>query len=187
MLKFLLLKFYFKLSDRGLIERTMTDMLFKYFLGYNPEEIKLIDSSLLTVFRRERLIDNDENLMDKLIEKTVELALEKGLIEVKNKIIVDSTHTNAMFSHISPRVELIRQAINLRKSVYKIDETMHDKMPKKRESTGLLEDQIEYTKELLNLLTEDGRFEKLPNIKEQMDYLKETMEDTEIELEYSKD
>ena len=125
--------------------------------------------------------------MDKLIEKTVELALEKGLIEVKNKIIVDSTHTNAMFSHISPREELIRQAKNLRKSVYKIDETMYDKMPKKRETTGLLEDQIEYTKELLNLLIDDGRFEKLPNIKEQMDYLKETMEDTEIELEYSKD
>lgn len=187
MFKFLLLKSYFKLSDRGLIERTMTDMLFKYFLGYNPEETKLIDSSLLTVFRRERLIDNDENLMDKLIEKTVELALEKGLIEVKNKIIVDATHTNAMFSHISPREELIRQAKNLRKVVYKIDETMHDKMPKKREATGLLEDQIEYTKELLNLLTDDGRFEKLPNIKEQMDYLKETMEDTEIELEYSKD
>lgn len=187
MFKFLLLKSYFKLSDRGLIERTMTDMLFKYFLGYNPEETKLIDSSLLTVFRRERLIDNDENLMDKLIEKTVELSLEKGLIDVKNKIIVDSTHTNAMFSHISPREELIRQAKNLRKAVYKIDETMHDKMPKKRESTGLLEDQIQYTKELLNLLTDDGRFEKLPNIKEQMDYLKETMEDTEIELEYSKD
>ena len=64
MFKYLLLKSYFKLSDRGLVERTMTDMLFKYFLGYNPEETKLIDSSLLTVFRRERLIDNDENLMD---------------------------------------------------------------------------------------------------------------------------
>lgn len=125
--------------------------------------------------------------MDRLIEKTVQLALEKGLIEVKNKIIVDSTHTNAMYSHISPREELIRQAKNLRKAVYKIDETMHDKMPKKRESTGLLEDQIEYTKELLNVLKEDGRFEKLPNIKEQMEFLNETMEDTEIELEYSKD
>lgn len=187
MFKYLLLKSYFKLSDRGLIERTMTDMLFKYFLGYEPEETQLIDPSLLTVFRRERLIDNDENLMDKLIEKTVELALEKGLIEVKNKIIVDSTHTNAMFSHISPREELIRQAKNLRKSVYKIDESMHDKMPKKRESSGLLEDQIKYTKELLDVLKDDGRFEKLPGIKEQIDYLEETMNDTEIELEYSKD
>ena len=187
MFKYLLLKSYFKLSDRGLIERTMTDMLFKYFLGYDPEETKLIDPSLLTVFRRERLVDNDTNLMDRLIEKTVELALEKGLIEVKNKIIVDSTHTNAMYSHISPREELIRQAKNLRKSVYKIDESMHDKMPKKRESSGLLEDQIKYTKDLLEVLKEDGRFEKLPGIKEQIDYLRETMEDTEIELEYSKD
>ena len=187
MFKYLLLKSYFKLSDRGLIERTKTDMLFKYFLGYSPEETKLINPSLLTVFRRERLVDEDENLMDKLIEKTVQLALEKGLIEVQNKIIVDSTHTNAMFSHISPREELIRQAKNLRKSVYKIDESIHEKMPKKREASGLLEDQIEYSKELLNVLKEDGRFEKLPNIKEQMEYLKETLEDTEIELEYSKD
>lgn len=187
MFKYLLLKSYFKLSDRGLVERTETDLLFKYFLGYEPEETKLINPSLLTVFRRERLKDEAENLMDKLINKTVEIALEKGLIEVKNKIIVDSTHTNAMFRHISPREELIRQAKELRKSVYKIDETMHDKMPKKREVSGLLEDQIEYTKELLKLVEDDGRYTKLPGIKEQIDYLKETMKDTEIELEYSKD
>lgn len=187
MFKYLLLKSYFKLSDRGLVERTETDLLFKYFLGYDPEETKLINPSLLTVFRRERLKDEEENLMDKLINKTVEIALEKGLIEVKNKIIVDSTHTNAMFHHISPREELIRQAKELRKSIYKIDESMHDKMPKKRESSGLLEDQIEYTKELLKLIKDDGRFESLPGIKEQINYLEETMNDTEIELEYSKD
>ena len=187
MFKYLLLKSYFKLSDRGLVERTETDLLFKYFLRYAPEETKLINPSLLTVFRRERLKDEEENLMDKLINKTVEIALEKGLIEVKNKIIVDSTHTNAMFHHISPREELIRQAKELRKSVYKIDESMHEKMPKKKEATGLLEDQIEYTKELLKLLKEDGRFTALPGIKEQIDYLEETMNDTEIELEYSKD
>ena len=185
--KYLLLKSYFKLSDRGLVERTETDLLFKYFLGYDPEETKLINPSLLTVFRRERLKNEEDNLMDKLINKTVEIALEKGLIDVKNKIIVDSTHTNAMFRHISPREELIRQAKELRKSVYKIDESMHNKMPKKRETTGLLEDQIEYTKELLKVVKYDGRFTTLPGIKEQIDYLEETMNDTEIELEYSKD
>ena len=187
MFKYLLLKSYFKLSDRGLVERTQTDLLFKYFLEYNPEETKLINPSLLTVFRRERLKDEEENLMDKLINKTVEIALEKGLIEVKNKIIVDSTHTNAMFHHISPREELIKQAKELRKSIYKIDESMHNKMPKKREASGLLEDQIEYTKELLKIVKDDGRFTVLPGIKEQVDYLEETMNDTEIELEYSKD
>ena len=187
MFKYLLLKTYHKLSDRGLIERTKTDLLFKYFLGYDPEETKLIDASLLTVFRRERLKDNDENLMDQLIAKTVEIAIEKGLIEAKNKLIVDSTHTNAMYSHISPREELIRQAKELRKSVYKIDETMHEKMPKKREATGLLEDQIEYTKELLKIIKKEERFLKLPAIKEQIDLLEETMMDTEYEIEYSKD
>jgi IS5 family transposase len=193
MFKFLLLKQYFKLSDRGLIERTGTDMLFKYFLGYLPEDVELIDPSLLTVFRRERLsnseneIETSTNLMDKLIAKTVEIALEEGVIEVKNKLIQDSTHTNARFQHISPREELIRQAKLLRKAIYKIDETMHDKMPKKRESTGLLEDQIEYTKELLKIIRDDARFTTLPAIYEQINMLEETMSDTEYEIEYSKD
>ena len=193
MFKYLLLKNYYKLSDRDLIARTKTDMLFKYFLDYSPEEINLIDPSLLTVFRRERLSnkENEEetstNLMDKLISKTVEIALEEGLIKVKNKIIQDSTHTNAMYQHISPREELIKQAKELRKSIYKIDETMHDKMPKKRESTGLLEDQIKYTKELLDLVKDDARFTTIPAINEKINMLEETMNDTEYEIEYSKD
>ena len=45
MFKYLLLKSYFKLSDRGLVERAETDFLFKYFLGYAPEETKLINQS----------------------------------------------------------------------------------------------------------------------------------------------
>lgn len=49
MFKYLLLKSYFKLSDRDLIERTQTDLLFKYFLGYWLEETKLINPSLLKV------------------------------------------------------------------------------------------------------------------------------------------
>lgn len=193
MFKYLLLKNYYKLSDRDLIERTRTDMLFKYFLDYSPEEVNLIDPSLLTVFRRERLSnkENEEetstNLMDKLIAKTVEIAIKEGIITSKNKLIQDSTHTNAMYQHISPREELIKQAKELRKSVYKIDETMHDKMPKKKESTGLLEDQIKYTKELLDLLKDDERFTTIPNIKEKINLLEETVNDTEYEIEYSKD
>ena len=81
MFRYLLLKNYYKLSDRNLIARTKTDILFKCFLDYLPEEVNLIDPSLLTVFRRERLSskENEEetstNLMDKLISKTVEIAL----------------------------------------------------------------------------------------------------------------
>lgn len=193
MFKYLLLKNYYKLSDRDLIARTKTNMLFKYFLDYLPKDVNLIDPSLLTGFKRERLSnkDNEEktstNLIDILIAKTVEIALEEGVIEVKNKIIQDSTHTNAIYQHISPREELIRQAKGLRKLIYKIDETMHEKCLKKRENTGLLEDQIGYTKELLNLVKEDARFTTTPSISEKINMLEETINDTEYELEYSKD
>lgn len=68
---------------------------------------------------------------------------------------------------------LIRQAKSLRKLVYNTDETMKEKMPKKREASGLLEDQIAYTKELLELVKEDERFTTVPAIKEQIDYLEE--------------
>ena len=60
-------------------------------------------------------------------------------------------------------------------------------MPKKREASGLLEDQIAYTKELLELVKEDERFTTVPAIKEQVDYLEEIINDTENEIEYSKD
>ena len=100
------------------------------------------------MFRRERLVefvedengkkvpkdDKTEDLMDLLINKTVELALENGVISAKNKLIMDSTHSNSLYSHISPREMLIRQAKSLRKLVYNTDETMKEKMPKKKRS-----------------------------------------------------
>lgn len=183
MFKYLLLKSYFKLSDNGLIERTMPDMLFKYFLEYDPREKKLIDPSLLTKFRHEVLIASDESLIDKLIEQTVKLALEKGIIEAKNKIVINTT--NKMFKNVSLKDQLIKQTNNLTKIIHKIDATIPEKIPKINETSNSLQDQIDYTKELLDLLTEDGIFENIPPIKEQINYLQETMED--IELKYSKD
>ena len=55
------------------------------------------------------------------------------------------------------------------------------------ENTGLLEDQIEYTKKLLDLLKKDKRFTTIPNINEKINMLEETVGDTEYEIEYSKD
>lgn len=43
MFKYLLLKSYYKISDRELIRRTKTDLEFKYFLEYEAEETKFID------------------------------------------------------------------------------------------------------------------------------------------------
>ena len=198
MFKYLILKSYYKISDRELVRRTKTDMEFKYFLDYDVEELNFIDPSLLTKFRRERIKTEDtaNNLLDKLLKKTVELALESGIIKNKVKVILDSTHTMARYGKLSPREELIRQARNLRKSVYAIDESLKAKMPAKREASGILEDMNQYVDELLEVVKKEEILTKIGGIREQIDYLEETNEDIKealstankkIPSEYSKD
>ena len=106
MFKLLMLKTESGLSDGGLIKMVNVNMEYKYFLGLDPEEVDVIDSSLLTKFRRQRIAkyeknedgkvirkeDKSQELMDILISKTVELAITKGVIKKKNVGIVDSTH-----------------------------------------------------------------------------------------------
>ena len=96
--KYLLLKTIYTLSDVDLIERTKVDMSFKFFLEMAPED-DVIDPSLLAYFRRKRL--EDEDLLDTLINKTVEIALEKGVIRSKS-VIVDATHTRSRYNQTSP-------------------------------------------------------------------------------------
>lgn len=74
MFKYLLLKAIFELSDADIVERSKYDLSFKYFLRMAPED-SVINSSSLTKFLKLRL--TDINLLDMLIGKTVELALEK--------------------------------------------------------------------------------------------------------------
>jgi len=88
MFKYLLLKSIFDLSDVDIVERSKYDMSFKYFLDMAPEE-SVIDPSSLTKFRKLRL--QDMSLLDLLIGKTVEIALEKEIIKSK-AVIVDATH-----------------------------------------------------------------------------------------------
>ncbi len=94
MFKYLLLKAIYHLSDADLVERSKYDMSFKYFLEMAPEE-EVIHSSSLTKFRRLRL--QDMNLFDLLINKTVEIALDKGLL-LSKIVIVDATHTKACYN-----------------------------------------------------------------------------------------
>jgi len=76
MFKYLLLKSIYDLSDADVVERSKYDMSFKYFLDMAPEE-EVIDSSSLSKFRKLRL--KDMNLLDMLIDKTVQIALDKGI------------------------------------------------------------------------------------------------------------
>ena len=92
MFKYLLLKTIYDISDVDVVERSRYDMSFKYFLVMTPENTDLINPSSLCRFRRLRLKDKD--LLNLLIGKTVEIAMEKGIIKSRT-IIVDATHTGS--------------------------------------------------------------------------------------------
>ena len=77
MFKYLLLKTIYDISDVDVVERSRYNMSFKYFLGMAPEE-DVINASNLCKFRKLRLEDMD--LMNLLIQKSVEIAIEKGII-----------------------------------------------------------------------------------------------------------
>ena len=85
MFKYLLLKSIYDLSDIDIVKRSKYDMSFKYFLDLAPEE-SVINPSSLTKFRKLRL--KDMNLLDMSVAKTVQIALEKGIIKSKS-IIMD--------------------------------------------------------------------------------------------------
>src|SRR6185312_10138888 len=130
MFKYLLLKSIFDLSDVDVVERSKYDMSFKYFLDMAPED-PVISPSSLTKFRKLRL--KDVSLLDMLIYKTVDIALEKTLIRSKT-IIVDATHTKSRYNQKSPKEFLMEKSKNVRKTVYQFDESMKEKFPSKNTS-----------------------------------------------------
>lgn len=185
MFKYLLVKCIRQLSDVDLVDYSRYDLSIKYFLDLAPEETDLIDPSLLTKFRRQRL--KDVELLDLLIGKTVEIAIEKGIIKKKTSIIVDSTHTNSRYNLLSPRQALINESKKLRKNIYQIDETMKEKMPRKREASGILEDEIKYCEELIDVVEKEDVIKQYPKVKEKLNLLKEMVEDNHYNLGLSKD
>lgn len=185
MFKYLLIKCIKQLSDVDLVEQTRYDLSFKFFLDLAPEETNLIDPSSLTKFRRQRL--KDVELLDMLIGKTVQIAIDKGIIEKKNSIIVDSTHTSSRYNILSPRQALINESKKLRKNIYQIDETMKEKMPAKREASGILEDEIKYCEELIDVIEKEEVIKQYPKVKEKLNLLKEMVDDNHYHLGLSKD
>ena len=172
MFKYLLLKVINELSDVDVVDRSRYDMSFKYFLGIAPED-DVIEPSSLTKFRKLRL--KDTNLLDLLINKTVEIAIEKGIIKSKS-IIVDSTHTKARYNQKSPREILVEYSKRLRKSVYEIDESMKSCFPTKV-NNGILEDEIEYCEELISIIEGNEVLANYPSIREKLNLLKEAVAD----------
>lgn len=181
--KYLLLKVIYELSDEDVVERTLYDMSFKYFLNLAPEETNLIHPSTLTKFRKLRL--KDMNLLDLLINKTVELAIKEGVLKSKT-IIVDATHTKARYNQKSAREVLLERSKALRKALYAVNSEIKEQLPKKVTS-GLLEDAIEYSKSLIKTVQDIPELAANQNVKSRLNYLNEAIEDDLEQLALSKD
>lgn len=183
MFKYLLLKAMYNMSDRDLVERSRYDMSFKYFLGLRPED-NVIHPSSLTKFRKLRL--KDENLLDLLIRKSVQIAIDKGAIKSKT-IIVDATHTRARYNQKTACESLLEQAKLLRKTVYHCDSPDHKASFPKKVEGGKIEDALDYCQELLSVISSDETLIEIPAVKEKLNLLRETVEDHAQHLAASKD
>jgi len=182
MFKYLLLKTIYTVSDVDVVERSQYDMSFKYFLELSPEE-GVIDPSSLTKFRKLRLKDND--LLNLLINKTVAIAIEKGIIRSKS-IIVDATHSLSRSNPYSALEVLRERSKLLRKAVYAIDEDMKAGMPEKN-TTDELEKELAYCNALEKYIEADQPLCQIPAVKEKLNLLKETVADTQEYYVLSKD
>jgi hypothetical protein len=127
----------------------------------------------------------DADLLNLLINKTVSIALEKGIIRSRS-IIVDATHSLSRSNPYSAMEVLRERAKLLRKAVYAIDEDMKDHMPKKNDSDDL-ENELAYCRKLEKCIESDPTLSHIPAIKEKLNLLKETVEDTQENYTLSKD
>ena len=182
MFKYLLLKTIYDISDVDVVERSRFDMSFKYFLDMSPEE-DVINSSSLTKFRKLRLKDTD--LLNLLISKTVSIAIEKGVIRSKS-IIVDATHTLSRSNPFSVIEVLRERSKQLRKTIYKYDENYKERMPRKNIDNDLARE-LAYCKELERIIEKEPSISSIPAVREKLNSLKETIEDTQENILISKD
>ena len=125
------------------------------------------------------------NLLDMLIAKTVQLALEKGIIKSKS-IIVDATHTKSRYNQKTPRQVLQEQSKKLRRSIYEIDETMKEKFPDKNTEDSL-EKELKYCKQLIDVVKGNEEICSYPKVQEKLNLLEESVTDDMEHLETSKD
>ena len=182
MFKLLFLKKLYDLSDEALISSAQTDMAFKFFLDLEPEA-KMIDPSLLTKFRKTRIT---EDILEEMLKETIQQALDKKLIK-SGTIIVDSTHTLASVRAKSPTQILRDMSKQLRKEIYKTAFELSELFPEKPSLEAGLDEEIAYTKELLQTLEEGIETCGNKKIRKLSQEMKKLLEDEHLKEIRSKD
>ena len=174
MFKYLMLKAMHPASDEDLVKRAYTDMSYKFFLGLNPED-DVIDPSLLSKFRRQRLQDID--LLSLLISKSVAMAIAKGIIKRKSDIIVDATHELAKSITYKPLDFLRRMAGQILKACEPFwgNDFSKDGLPTCDDQSDL-EVMKDYCNSLVEFLENCG-LAQIPAVENKVGLLKEGIED----------
>ena len=182
--KYLMIKVIDNFSDVDVVEHSRYDLSYKRFLGLMPED-DVIDPSLLTKFRRQRL--KDVNLLDMLISKTVGVAIEKGIITSKS-IIVDATHTISRANPISPMDVLKHRNKTLRNRIKDWDSKYESLLPLSNHNDNL-KDELTNCEELMEFTSSDPILANNPALKESINYLAEAIDDVRSHnpISYDKD
>lgn len=182
MFKLLFLKKLYDLSDERLVSSAQTDMAYKYFLGLSPED-RMIDSSLLTKFRKTRIT---EDILEDMLKETIQQAIQKGLVK-SGTIIVDATHTEAAVRAKSVTQVLRDLSRTLRKEIYKHEYDLSEKFPEKPSIEADLSEEIEYTYQLLENVREGVERSENNEIKALYERIRELLDSDRIRQIRSKD
>ena len=182
MFKLMFLKKVYDISDERLIGNAQTDMSYKYFLNLDPEA-EMIDSSLLTKFRKTRIT---EDILEEMLRETIRQAIEKGIIK-STAIIVDSTHTNAAVRPKKVTQVLRELSKQLRREIYREMIELSEKFPDKPEITADLPEEIEYTYHLLENIGSEILQSDKANLIELYGRIKELLDTDRIREIRSKD
>lgn len=180
--KCLILKTISDLSDEDLMTEIKNNMAWKYFLDMNPEEMPPHPSTLC-VFRRKRLVD--DNLMDKLLNKTLKMAIESGIVlrspdgRVRVNVIIDGTHIVSSTGYHHPVPTLKEYTKKLRRLIYEYDSTMEGKLKSDKEyRESDLERELQYVGELLLFFRSSyGELLKIDKFSRVYNRLSELLED----------
>lgn len=106
------MKYLYNLSDEQLVQDLNVNLAYKWFIGLNPEE-PLPEISLLTKFRTQRLKDIS---MDAIITEIVRQCVERGIIQSRNGIVIDTTHIEANTMKKAPERIMKQLARNIFKA-----------------------------------------------------------------------
>ncbi|WP_297022004.1 IS1182 family transposase [uncultured Dialister sp.] len=175
--KYLILKAMYHLSDVDVVERSKYDMSFKMFLGYRPED-EVIHPSTLSKFRTQRL--KDVNILDLLLNESVNIAKANGIIKDEVDTIIDSMHIGARHNQKTPEMIIAELARNVRRSVYNSGdaEKWKKRFPAKADKKGL-DALIQYCYQLIDIIKNDESLKFQAKVHENLNLLAEVLAEAE--------